>query len=127
MERGKKVLIVEPDATTAEKLHQVLRKERFSVSITDRASEAIRAVQKEHFSVLILDVGIKDMAWDEMFAIVKGIDPGLPIIMTSDHNTPELEVSILRQRAFYYHVKSLGTDDLVLAVRSAIEKPLTHG
>jgi DNA-binding NtrC family response regulator len=127
MERGKKVLIVEPDATTAEKLHQVLGKERFSVSKTDRASEAIRAVQKEHFSVLILDVGIKDMAWDEMFAIVKGIDPGLPIIMTSDHNTPELEVSILRQRAFYYHVKSLGTDDLVLAVRSAIEKPLTHG
>jgi len=110
----------------SEKLRQVLMKERFAVSLTDRASEAIRTVQKEHFSVLILDVGIKDMAWDEMFAIVKGIDPGLPIIMTSDHNTPELEVSILRQRAFYYHVKSFGTEDLVLAVRSAIEKPLTH-
>jgi DNA-binding NtrC family response regulator len=67
------------------------------------------------------------MAWDEMFAIVKGIDPNLPIIMTADHNTPELEVSILRQRAFYYHVKSFGTEDLVLAVRSAIEKSLTRG
>jgi DNA-binding NtrC family response regulator len=127
MDRGKKILIVEPDAKMSEKLRQVLRKEHFSVSITDRASEAIRALQKEHVSVLILDVGVKDMAWDEMFAIVKGIDSGLPIIMTSDHNTPELEVSILRQRAFYYHVKSFGTEDLVLAVRSAIEKPLTHG
>jgi two-component system C4-dicarboxylate transport response regulator DctD len=126
MDRGKKILIVEPDGKMSEKLRQVLMKERFAVSLTDRASEAIRTVQKEHFSVLILDVGIKDMAWDEMFAIVKGIDPGLPIIMTSDHNTPELEVSILRQRAFYYHVKSFGTEDLVLAVRSAIEKPLTH-
>ena len=127
MDRGKKILIVEPDGKMSEKLRQVLMKERFAVSLTDRASEAIRTVQKEHFSVLILDVGIKDMAWDEMFAIVKGIDPGLPIIMTSDHNTPELEVSILRQRAFYYHVKSFGTEDLVLAVKSAIEKPLTHG
>jgi DNA-binding NtrC family response regulator len=104
-----------------------LTKEHFSFSITDRASEAIRAIQQEHVSVLILDVSVKDMAWDEMFAIVKGIDSSLPIIMTSDHNTPELEVSILRQRAFYYHVKSFGTEDLVLAVRSAIEKPLTHG
>lgn len=127
MDRGKKILIVEPDATTAEKLRQVLTKEHFSFSITYRASEAIRAIQQEHVSVLILDVSVKDMAWDEMFAIVKGIDSSLPIIMTSDHNTPELEVSILRQRAFYYHVKSFGTEDLVLAVRSAIEKPLTHG
>ena len=127
MDREKKILIVEPDVKMSGKLCQVLRKEHFSVSVTDRASEAIRTVQKEHFSVLILDVGIKDMAWDEIFAIVKGVDPALPIIMTAEHNTPELEVSILRQRAFYYHVKSFGTDDLVLAVRSAIEKPLTHG
>ena len=111
----------------AEKLYQVFRKERFAVKTIERASEAIRNIQEEHVTVLIMDVGVKDMSWDEMFPIVKGLHPALPIIMTSEKNTPELEVSILRHRAFYYHVKSFGTEDLILAVRNAIEKSLTHG
>ena len=127
MEKEKRVLIVEPDPHMAEKLYQIFRKEKYVVSSTERVSEAIRKIQEEHFSVLILDVGVKDMAWSEAIPIVKGLDAHLPIIMTSDHNTPELEASILKQRAFYYHVKSFGTEDLILAVRNAIDKHLTHG
>ena len=127
MEKEKRVLIVEPDPQMSEKLYQIFRKERFVVSLTERVSEAIRKIQEEHFSALILDVGVKDMAWSEAIPIVKGLDAHLPIIMTSDHNTPELEASILKQRAFYYHVKSFGTEDLILAVRNAIDKHLTHG
>jgi two-component system response regulator HydG/two-component system response regulator AtoC len=127
MEKEKRVLIVEPDPHMAEKLNQLFRKERFVVSLTERVSEAIRKIQEEHFSVLILDVGAKDMAWSEAIPIVKGLNAHLPIIMTSDHNTPELEASILKHRAFYYHVKSFGTEDLILAVRNAIDKHLTHG
>ena len=127
MEKEKRVLIVEPDQHMSDKLYQIFRKERFVVSLTERVSEAIRKIQEEHFSVLILDVGVKDMAWSEAIPIVKGLDAHLPIIMTSDHNTPELEASILKHRAFYYHVKSFGTEDLILAVRNAIDKHLTHG
>ena len=127
MEKEKRVLIVEPDQHMSEKLYQIFRKERFVVSLTERVSEAIRKIQEEHFSVLILDVGVKDMAWSEAIPIVKGLDAHLPIIMTSDHNTPELEASILKHRAFYYHVKSFGTEDLILAVRNAIDKHLSHG
>lgn len=127
MEKEKRVLIVEPDQHMSEKLYQIFRKERFVVSLTERVSEAIRKIQEEHFSVMILDVGVKDMAWSEAIPIVKGLDAHLPIIMTSDHNTPELEASILKHRAFYYHVKSFGTEDLILAVRNAIDKHLTHG
>ena len=127
MEKEKKVLIVEPDPHMSEKLYQIFRKERFVVSLTERVSEAIRKIQEEHFSVLILDVGVKDMVWSEAIPIVRGLDAHLPIIMTSDHNTPELEASILKHRAFYYHVKSFGTEDLILAVRNAIDKHLTHG
>ena len=127
MEKEKRVLIVEPDQHMSEKLYQIFRKERFVVSLTERVSEAIRKIQEEHFSVLILDVGVKDMVWSEVIPIVKGLDAHLPIIMTSDHNTPELEASKLKHRAFYYHVKSFGTEDLILAVRNAIDKHLSHG
>ncbi|MFH0813414.1 MAG: hypothetical protein V2A69_11345 [Pseudomonadota bacterium] len=47
--------------------------------------------------------------------------------MTSNSNTPELEASILRQKPFYCHVKSFGTEELILAAKNAIERSLTHG
>jgi DNA-binding NtrC family response regulator len=62
------------------------------------------------------------MKWEEVVPIVKGFNPGMPIIMTSDANTPELESTILQHKVFYYHIKSFGNDELVLAVRNAVER-----
>jgi two-component system C4-dicarboxylate transport response regulator DctD len=121
------ILTLEPDSKMAEKLYQVFRKERFAVKTTERASEAIRSIQEEHVAVLIVDVGVKDMTWDEVVPIVKGLDPKLPIILTSEHNTPELEASILHQKVFYYHVKSFGNEELILAVQNAIERHMSRG
>lgn len=126
MEREPRILIVEPDQKLAQKSHLLLRKEGFVANTTERASEAIRSIQEEHISVLVMDVGVKDMAWEEAVPIIKGLAPELPIIMTSNANTPELEASILRQKTFYYHVKSFGTEELLLAVRNALDKPKTY-
>ena len=122
MKTEKSILLVEPDPHTAKRLEAVLKKEKFKVNLIERGSEAIRYVQQEHVSVLILDTGIKDMKWEEVVPIVKGFNPGLSIIMTSVINTPELESAILHHRVFYYHVKSFGNNELVLAVRNAAER-----
>ena len=122
MKTEKSILLVEPDQHTAKRLDAVLKKEKFKVHLAERGSETIRYVQQEHVSVLILDTGIKDMKWEEVVPIVKGFNPGMPIIMTSDANTPELESTILQQKVFYYHIKSFGNDELVLAVRNAVER-----
>jgi DNA-binding response OmpR family regulator len=50
----------------------------------------------------------------------------MPIIMTSDANSPELESTILQHKVFYYHIKSFGNDELVLAVRNAVERHAQH-
>ena len=122
MER-KKILIVEPDNKLAKKIYFILRKDGLIANITEQASEAICNVQKEHISVLVFDVDVKDMAWDVAVSVIKELNPNLPIIITSTHNTPDLEARILRQKPFYYHVKSFGTEELLLAVQNAIEKP----
>ena len=126
MTRGKKILILEPDSNLAEKIHLIFRKEGFFVDTTERASEAIRNMQEEHVSVLIMDVGVKDMNWEEVVPIVKGMDPTLPIIITASQNTPELESHVIQQKVFFYHVKSFGIEELILAVKNAAEKPKVH-
>ena len=118
----KRVLIVEPNKKESEKNLLLLSKEGYALRSTDRALEAIRTIQEELYTVLIMDVGVKDMDWEEAVPIIKGLDPELPIIITSSDNTPALEAAILRKKPFYYHVKTFGTDELLLAVQNAVER-----
>jgi DNA-binding NtrC family response regulator len=122
----KTVLIVDPDQNQAKKLYLILRRDGLVANIVDQAADAIRSIYKEHISVLVLDVEVKDMSWEIAVSIIKDLAPNLPIIITASHNTPELEARILRQKPFYYHIKSFGTDELLLAVQNAIEKPLAR-
>lgn len=123
MNREKRVLLVEPDPKLAKKIYLIFQKEGFLVDKVERASEAIRNIQMEHVSVLVMDVDIQDMSWDEAIPIIKGMDPMLPIIVTATQNTPELEANVLHQKIFFYHVKSFGSEELILAVKNALEKP----
>ena len=90
--------------------------------ITDRISECISNIQQRDVHALVLDVEAPEMKWYEAIPIIKGINPSLPIIITSSQNTPELEAKIRRQKVFYYHVKSFGVEELELAVRNAMER-----
>jgi Response regulator containing CheY-like receiver, AAA-type ATPase, and DNA-binding domains len=84
MER-RKILIVEPDKKLAKKIYLILRKDGLIANTTEQALESIRTIQKEHISVLVFDVDVQDMAWEVAVAIIKELEPGLPIIITSTH------------------------------------------
>ena len=122
MEKQGVVLITDPDPKSREWLYPFLQKEGFNVELTERISECISTIQKKDIRVLVLDVEAPEMKWNEAVSIIKGINPSLPIIITSSENTPELEAKIRRKKVFYYHVKSFGVEELELAVRNALER-----
>jgi len=122
MEKRGVVLITDPDSVTRELFRSFLQKEGYNVMLTDRISECISHVQQKDIRALVLDVEAPEMKWYEAISIIKGINPSLPIIITSSQNTPELEAKIRRQKVFYYHVKSFGVEELKLAVRNAMER-----
>jgi DNA-binding NtrC family response regulator len=122
MEKRGVILITDPDSVTGELFRSFLQKEGYNVMLTDRISECISNIQQRDVRVLVLDVEAPEMKWYESIPIIKGINPSLPIIITSSQNTPELEAKIRRQKVFYYHVKSFGVEELELAVRNAMER-----
>ena len=116
------VLITDPDHKSKERVCPFLQNEGYNVELTDRISECISTIQNKDIGVLVLDVEAPEMKWYEAIPIIKGVNPSLPIIVTSSQNTPELEAQIRRQKVFYYHVKSFGVEELELAVRNALER-----
>lgn len=86
----------------------------------DNFKDVLMTLQSEKVSVLVLDVDLPDAMGYEAISIIKGLYRKLPIIVTADENNPEQESRIRQKGIFYYHVKSFGMDELMLAISNAM-------
>jgi len=115
-----KLLIAERSLDLAEGLevwaeengHQVIRVNNFR--------DLLITLQKEKVNVLVLDVCLPEGMGYEAISIIKGLYRKLPIIVTADENNPEQESRVRQKGIFYYHVKSFGMDELMLAISNAM-------
>jgi len=122
---AKRVLIVEPDPETARDLFLLFHFERedYQLEIVESVAEALEKVQTVNFHCIIIDVNLPEMNSYEAIPLMKTINnPTLPIIVTTDRNTLELETKVREQDVYYYHLKSFNQNELKLAVRSVFEK-----
>jgi len=117
-----KILFVDDDPTFYRELAKQLSSGQISFIHLTKSSEALRILQSENIGLLILNIKPSSIPIDEIIPIIHGINKNLPIIVTCDNNTPELEKQIRGQNIFYYHIKSFGISDLELAVKNALGK-----
>ncbi|MEJ2364197.1 MAG: response regulator [Deltaproteobacteria bacterium] len=69
-----------------------------------------------------MDVCLPEEMGCEAISIIKSMQNKLPIIITTEENNPELESSVRQMGIFYYHVKSFGMDELMLAISNAMAR-----
>ena len=114
------LLVAEPGNELAEALRPWLRESGHRLIAVDNIRDVLLTIQNERVSVVVLDSSLEDPADYESISLIKGLKRRLPIIVTADENNAEMESRIRRKGIFYYHLKSFGTDELVLAISSAI-------
>lgn len=117
-----KIMVADGDKSSLEATHALLFQEGYRVEKAFRLNDVFQCLQREKIDVLILDVHMPEMKGYEAIPLIRGIDPNLPIIITVEENSPELESQVRRHRVFYYHVKSFGHEELKLAVENAIQR-----
>ncbi len=127
MEKSGTILIADPEPRFLSDWARALEEEGYQVFTTDKGSQAIQIIQEEKVDLLIMEADFPEIKAYEAIPIIKGVDPTLPIIVTANHNTPELEARIRRRPIFYYHVKSFGPEELRLAIRNALERQVKKG
>jgi DNA-binding NtrC family response regulator len=117
-----KIIVADGNKNSLEATHALFFKEGYHVEKALRLNDVFQCLQLEKIDVLILDVYMPEMKGYEAIPMIRGIDPHLPIIITAEENSLELESQVRQQRVFYYHVKSFGLEELKLAVENAIQK-----
>lgn len=120
------LLIAELGSDLAGGLEFWVRENGHQMLLVDNFRDLLMTLQKEKVNVLVLDVCFPEAMGYEAISIIKGMYKKLPIIVTADENNPEQESRVRQKGIFYYHVKSFGMDELMLAISNAMMRSAQH-
>jgi DNA-binding NtrC family response regulator len=114
------LLIGESSCKLANELAPWMSECGYEVRAVDNLKDVFLTLQLEKIHVLVMDVCLPAEMGCEAIAVIKSMDSNLPIIVITDENNPQLESRVRQMGIFYYHVKSFGTDELMLAITNAM-------
>lgn len=118
------LLIAGSDPALVKCLDDFLVDKGYTVRTVDNLRDLLVTVQQEKVNVLVMDICLAAGMGHEAISIIKGLNRHLPIIVTTEENNPALESSVRKRGIFYYHVKSFGMEELMLAIMNAMARSL---
>ena len=100
-----KVLLVEDDRVLRQALGDTLEIGGFAYQAVGCAEDALLAVEREAFSLVISDVNMPGMDGHQLLARLRQCQPQLPVLLMTAHAAVERAVEAMRQGAVDYLVK----------------------
>jgi len=100
-----KVLLVEDDRALREALADTLVLAGHDYAAVGSAEEALIAVGREAFSLVVSDVNMPGMDGHQLLALLRARQPQLPVLLMTAHGAVERAVDAMRQGAADYLVK----------------------
>ena len=99
------VLLVEDDRALREALSDTLLLAGHGFKAVGSAEEALQAVSREAFSLVVSDVNMPGMDGHELLGLLRAQQPQLPVLLMTAHGAVERAVDAMRQGAADYLVK----------------------
>ena len=117
-----KILVVDDEQGIRDLLSSELRAKNFHVATANNGQEAVDAVKKEKFHLVISDVKMPRMDGLKMLDAVKKIDPDIEVIMSTGYGTIETAVLAMKRGAYDFVQKPFLIDEILSLVEKALEK-----
>ena len=114
------ILVVDDERGILDQLAGILRDEGFSVVTAGSGEDALAAVSREIFDLVLLDVWLPGMDGLEALRQLRAAGHQLPVVLISGHATAELAVRAVREGALDFLEKPLGLERVLVTVRNAL-------
>ena len=118
-----KVLVFSRKPPEAGGLTAILADEGYQVEWTDSGPSAICEALTGTLAACIIFVGRNAEREVDYIPCLNRVDPELPIIVISEHDSVELQRKVRRHRVFYYLLLPLDREELGAVLRSAVRTP----
>lgn len=116
------ILLVEDEENLQEALKLNLELEGYEITGAWDGTEALQAVEKEHFDLIILDVMLPEIDGITVCETIRLSNPDIPILILSAKNSSADRVLGLKKGADDYLTKPFNLEELLLRVKNLIKK-----
>ena len=116
-----RLLIVDDEERFRTTLAKRLLERDLEVETVGSGMEALEAIKKKLFDVVLLDVKMPGLDGIETLAEIKKINPGIEVVMLTGHASVESAVDGMRLGAYDYLMKPCEIDHLIVTIDGAYE------
>ena len=116
-----RVLVIDDDASLRFTLEAVLSDAGLIVETCESGPVALAAFEARGADVVLTDLAMPEMDGLQVLERMRASDPSVPVLMLTAHGSERVAVSAIKAGAFDYIPKPFDPDELVLAVRRAID------
>ena len=116
------ILIVEDETLPGKVIHDLLRKEGYEVSLFTSGEEAWVHFRSHKVDLAVLDYRLPGISGEELFERIRELNPTTPVIFMTAYSSVEKAVHLLKLGAYTYLNKPVEMDELLHAIRQALEK-----
>jgi CheY-like chemotaxis protein/anti-sigma regulatory factor (Ser/Thr protein kinase) len=117
------ILVVDDDKTTRHLLSTVLSNAGFSTAVAKDGVDALKAIDKGAFDLLLLDVWMPRMNGLELLARLRETQKRPRVVVMTSDDAPETLLKAVREQAFKYVHKPVESPALLQTVRDALAAP----
>ncbi|MBL8755950.1 MAG: sigma-54-dependent Fis family transcriptional regulator [Planctomycetes bacterium] len=114
-----RVLVVDDERDLAESTAYFLERAGFTAEFVTSAADALAAMAREPFAVVVSDVRMPRMSGMELLAAIKRSDPDVEVLLLTGYPDLQMAVAAIKQGAFDYLAKPFVEKDLVEHVAKA--------
>jgi len=115
------VLVVDDKEMMRDSVAMTLKRAGFQVVSASDGAGALSVVASRRPDVVVSDLKMPGMSGLELIERIRGIDDELPIVLMTAFGTVETAVQAMKLGAYDYVTKPFEGDELVVAVKRAIE------
>ena len=122
----KTVLIIEKENLIGKKIEPWLKKQGFYTFKIERADVIVPLIDSKDriYTIVLVDDNPDAGFLDANLKILKRLGRNVPIIVSTDNNEAAKEKTIRESSVFYYHMESAGEDELIDAIKCALNAAL---
>ena len=116
-----KVLVVDDDQVLRESVKQALQFHNFLVETATNGKEALHAVYKQKYDMVVMDVNMPEMDGMQALKEMKKFDQSLIILILTAYSNVSDAVTAVKEGAYNYLEKPITSDNLVALIKRALK------
>ncbi len=116
------ILIVDDDRIILDSLCEFLKLEGYSTVGAESYKQAVNQIQRQKFSLAIVDVNLPDGSGFELLNLLRKNYPQTVVIIVTGYGTIESAVEAIKMGAYDYLTKPIVDDELQLTIERALKQ-----